>query len=159
MKAIKTTEIFDGWIAGLKDRQAVARIRIRIDRLAMGNSGQCRNLKAGVVEMKLDFGPGYRVYFTERDRMIVILLCGGTKKTQDDDIALGRPVDDGLKVLAARRDDDPLGADGQGEAGGECRRRPQAHDGADERHAQLACGSTNIRPFISMCIAWQNQEQ
>lgn len=73
---------------GLKDRQAVARIRIRIDRLALGNPGQTRNLKGGVAEMKIDFGPGYRVYFTERGGELVILLCGGTKKGQNDDIAL-----------------------------------------------------------------------
>jgi len=73
---------------GLKDRRAVARIRIRIDRLTLGNPGQIRNLKAGVVEMKIDFGPGYRVYYTERNGEIVILLCGGTKKGQAADIAL-----------------------------------------------------------------------
>lgn len=88
MKTIKTTAQFDKWMKGLRDRQAVARIRVRIDRLALGNPGQTRNLKGGVAEMKVDFGPGYRVYFTERDGMLVILLCGGTKKDQDEDIAL-----------------------------------------------------------------------
>lgn len=88
MKTIMTTAQFDKWMKGLRDRQAVARIRVRIDRLALGNPGQTRNLKGGVAEMKVDFGPGYRVYFTERNGMLVILLCGGTKKDQDEDIAL-----------------------------------------------------------------------
>lgn len=88
MKTIMTTAQFDKWMKGLRDRQAVARIRVRIDRLALGNPGQTRNLKGGVAEMKVDFGPGYRVYFTERNEMLVILLCGGTKKDQDEDIAL-----------------------------------------------------------------------
>lgn len=88
MKAIKTTTQFSAWMQSLKDRQAVARIRIRIDRLALGNPGQTRNLNGGVAEMKIDFCPGYRVYFTERSGELVILLCGGTKKGQNDDIAL-----------------------------------------------------------------------
>lgn len=76
-------------MASLKDRAAIARIRIRIDRLALGNPGQCRNLKGGVCELKVDFGPGYRVYFTERSSgEIVVLLCSGSKKGQDADIAL-----------------------------------------------------------------------
>lgn len=92
MKAIKVTAEFDRWERGLKDRAAVARIRVRIRRLSLGNAGQVRNLKAGVIEMKIDYGPGYRVYFTERDGDIVILLCGGTKKRQDKDIALAEKL-------------------------------------------------------------------
>lgn len=92
MKTIKQTAVFEGWVNGLKDRQAVARIRIRIDRLALGNPGQIRNLKAGVSEMKIDFGPGYRVYYTERNGEIVILLCGGDKKSQGKDIALAEQM-------------------------------------------------------------------
>lgn len=92
MKTIKTTAIYESWIDSMKDRKAVARIRIRIDRLVMGNRGDHRNLKAGVVELKIDFGPGYRVYCTERAGEIVILLCGGTKKGQDADIALAEKM-------------------------------------------------------------------
>jgi len=88
VKTIKVTAQFDAWMKGLKDRVAVSRIRIRIDRLALGNPGQCRSLKGGVSELKVDFGPGYRIYFTERAGEIVILLCGGTKQRQDDDMAL-----------------------------------------------------------------------
>ncbi|MDP9057307.1 MAG: type II toxin-antitoxin system RelE/ParE family toxin [Pseudomonadota bacterium] len=87
MRALKTTMEFDSWMAGLKDRAAVARIRVRLDRLALGNAGQCRNLVGGVSELKVDFGPGYRVYFTERAGEIIILICGGTKQRQQADIA------------------------------------------------------------------------
>lgn len=87
MKTIKTTPDYDNWEETLKDRKAVARIRIRLDRLAMGNPGDHRNLKGGVSELKLKDGPGYRVYYAERDGQIIILLCGGSKKEQDKDIA------------------------------------------------------------------------
>ncbi len=85
--AVIRTDIFASWLKGLRDRAAVARIAIRIDRLALGNPGKHRNLTGGVREMKIDYGPGYRVYFTERAGEIVILLCGGDKKNQDADIA------------------------------------------------------------------------
>jgi putative addiction module killer protein len=71
----------------LRDRAAAQRIAVRIDRLALGNPGQVRTLKRGVREMKIDYGPGYRVYFTELAGEIVILLCGGDKSTQSADIA------------------------------------------------------------------------
>lgn len=87
MKTVIRTDAFATWLKGLRDRAAAARIAIRIDRLALGNPGQHRNLTSGVREMKVDFGPGYRVYFTERAGEIVILLCGGDKKSQDADIA------------------------------------------------------------------------
>jgi len=92
MKAIKTTSAYDRWENGLRDRKAVARIRIRLDRLAMGNPGDHRNLKAGVSELRIDYGPGYRVYFTERNGEIIILLCGGTKKGQGKDVALAESL-------------------------------------------------------------------
>jgi len=88
MKTLKTTPVFDSWMRALKDRQAVARIRIRLDRLALGNPGSHRMLKAGVAELKIDYGPGYRVYFTERDGEVTVFLCGGDKKDQDGDIAM-----------------------------------------------------------------------
>ncbi len=87
MKTVIRTDQFAAWLKGLRDRAAVARIAIRIDRLALGNPGHCRNLTGGVREMKIDYGPGYRVYFTERAGEIVILLCGGDKKSQNADIA------------------------------------------------------------------------
>jgi putative addiction module killer protein len=87
VKAVIRTDLFAAWLKGLRDRAAFARISIRIDRLALGNPGKHRNLTGGVREMKVDYGPGYRVYFTERAGEIVILLCGGDKKSQDADIA------------------------------------------------------------------------
>ncbi|ATI81449.1 type II toxin-antitoxin system RelE/ParE family toxin [Sphingobium yanoikuyae] len=90
MKTIRRTDIFADWLKNLRDRAGAARIEIRIKRLAMGNPGQMRNLKGGVSEMKIDFGPGYRVYFTERNGELIVLLCGGDKKSQDKDI--GRAV-------------------------------------------------------------------
>jgi putative addiction module killer protein len=87
MKTIRRTDIFAAWLNGLRDRAGAARVEIRIKRLAVGNPGQMRNLKGGVSEMKIDFGPGYRVYFTERNGELVILLCGGDKKSQEADIA------------------------------------------------------------------------
>ena len=87
MTTIVRTDTFARWLHKLRDRAAAQRIAIRIDRLALGNPGQARNLKGGVTEMKIDYGPGYRVYFTERAGEIVILLCGGDKSTQSADIA------------------------------------------------------------------------
>lgn len=87
MATIRTTNVFDGWFAKLRDRQAKARIAVRIDRLAGGNPGQHRNLTGGVSEMKIDVGPGYRVYFTERAGQVIVLLVGGDKSTQEADIA------------------------------------------------------------------------
>ena len=90
MDAVTTivrTDTFARWLHKLRDRAGAQRIANRIDRLALGNPGQVRNLKGGVREMKIDYGPGYRVYFTERAGKIVILLSGGDKTTQNADIA------------------------------------------------------------------------
>lgn len=80
------TAIFADWLAGLRDRQARARITVRIDRLALGNPGDVKPAGEGVSEMRIDYGPGYRVYFVRRGRKIIILLCGGDKRTQTQDI-------------------------------------------------------------------------
>ena len=77
---------FWGWLRDLRDVQARARIRTRIDRLALGNMGDHRVLDGGVYELKIDWGPGYRVYFGKVDNTIVLLLCGGDKRTQQQDI-------------------------------------------------------------------------
>ena len=86
MVKIRKTEAFAQWFEGLRDRQARFRIQVRIDRLAMGNPGQHRALAGGVSEMKLDFGPCYRVYYVERGDVLTVLLCGGDKSTQHRDI-------------------------------------------------------------------------
>jgi putative addiction module killer protein len=77
---------FEKWFKGLKDSQARARIDARIRRLSLGNPGDAKLLRDGVSELKIDTGPGYRVYFTQRGALVVLLLCGGDKRTQDKDI-------------------------------------------------------------------------
>lgn len=96
MHSIRTTAVFDAWYEGLRDRQARARIAIRIGRLASGNPGQHRNLNNGVSELKIDYGPGYRVYYVERHGVTYILLCGGNKKSQQHDIETALSLADGV---------------------------------------------------------------
>jgi len=89
---IRQTAIFAKWFAGLRDRQARARIAVRIDRLALGNPGDVKPVGAGVSEIRVDVGPGYRVYFTRKGAEIVILLAGGDKSTQGRDIARAKEL-------------------------------------------------------------------
>jgi putative addiction module killer protein len=84
-EVLKTAE-FDSWLSSLRDRQALARITARIDRLAAGNVGDRKPLGSGVSELRIDYGPGYRLYYTQRGKALVLLLCGGDKRTQDADI-------------------------------------------------------------------------
>lgn len=86
MNTIQTTEVFDAWFASLKDRQAMRRVQVRIDRAEDGNFGDCAPVGEGVSEMRIHYGPGYRVYFVQRGMEIVILLAGGNKSTQSKDI-------------------------------------------------------------------------
>jgi len=86
MIEVRKTEIFAAWFDALRDREARIRIQVRIDRLAMGNPGHHRVLTGGVCEMKIDHGPGYRVYYARHGQAWVLLLCGGSKKTQKADI-------------------------------------------------------------------------
>lgn len=80
------TAVYLNWINSLKDRTVRARIQVRVDRLVHGNPGQFRRLTRGVSEMKVDIGPGYRVYYTERGGELIVLLAGGDKSTQQRDI-------------------------------------------------------------------------
>jgi putative addiction module killer protein len=73
-------------LGGLRDNQGRAKILARIDQLEDGNPGKTRSVGAGVVEMKIDFGPGYRVYYIQRGQLLILLLCGGDKSTQANDI-------------------------------------------------------------------------
>lgn len=86
MTEVRQTEVFTRWLSALHDVHAAKRVVERVYRLSLGNPGQHRMLKAGVCEMKIDYGPGYRVYYTRRGDVLVILLCGGDKSTQAADI-------------------------------------------------------------------------
>lgn len=79
-------DIFDEWLTELADLRAQAKVATRINRLAAGNFGDCRALRQGLHELRIDWGPGYRVYFTMRGRSRVLLLCGGDKRRQSSDI-------------------------------------------------------------------------
>jgi putative addiction module killer protein len=82
----KMTEVYRDWINSLRDRVGRARVQVRVDRLLHGNPGQHRVLTDGICELKIDFGPGYRVYYTERGGELIVLLAGGDKSTQSQDI-------------------------------------------------------------------------
>ena len=86
MNSIQTTEVFDDWFSGLKDQQAIRRVQARIDRAEDGNLGDCEPVGEGVSEMRIHYGPGYRVYFVQRGMEIIILLAGGNKSTQSKNI-------------------------------------------------------------------------
>jgi len=84
---VEKTDDYREWIDALKDRAGRARILVRVDRLIEGNPGQHRDLTDGVTELKIDFSPGYRVYYTQRGTRLLLLLAGGDKSTQQKDIA------------------------------------------------------------------------
>ena len=80
-------DVIDAWLDSLRDRSAVARIAARIERLELGLLGDCRSVKGGVRELRMNDGPGDRVYFGTLQKSVILLLCGGTKGTQQSDIA------------------------------------------------------------------------
>ncbi|WP_407527418.1 type II toxin-antitoxin system RelE/ParE family toxin [Methylobacterium oryzisoli] len=92
MPTIRETGPFTDWLAGLHDPQARARINIRIRRLSLGNPGDVKPVGQGVSEMRIDYGPGYRVYFLRRGAEIILLLCGGNKSSQSADIARAKQI-------------------------------------------------------------------
>lgn len=84
---MQSTDVFDRWLRDLGDRKARARILARLESAQLGNLGDTRSVGTGVREMRVHFGPGYRVYFAQRGRIVMVLLCGGDKSTQPRDIA------------------------------------------------------------------------
>ena len=90
MSEVRKTEIYVKWLDGLRDTRARARVLVRVERLATGNPGDVRPVGEGVSELRIDYGPGYRVYFKEQSRTIVVLLAGGDKRTQSRDIETAR---------------------------------------------------------------------
>jgi putative addiction module killer protein len=89
---VVTTVLFDQWLSNLRDRRAQARITSRIERLSSGNPGHVKPLGEGVIEMKIDTGPGYRVYYKQVGKMIIVILCGGDKSSQEKDIQKAKQI-------------------------------------------------------------------
>jgi putative addiction module killer protein len=92
MIEIRETERFSTWLAGLRDGVMRARIAARIRRLALGNPGDVRPVGEGVSELRIDLDPGYRVYFVQRGAVLIVLLCGGDKRSQSRDIRIARDM-------------------------------------------------------------------
>ena len=90
MIEIRQTDVYAQWLDKLRDRQAKARIAIRIRRLSLGNPGDVRPIGGGVSELRIDYGPGYRVYFLKQGAALVVLLAGGDKSSQANDITRAR---------------------------------------------------------------------
>lgn len=86
MIEVRQTEVFRAWLSGLHDGRAAARITARIRRLEQGNPGDAKPVGSGLLEMRIDYGPGYRVYCVRRGPVVVVLLCGGDKRSQRRDI-------------------------------------------------------------------------
>jgi len=97
MIQIQQTETYAKWFAGLRDRVARARIDIRIRRLSLGTAGDTKPVGEGISEMRVDYGPGYRVYFIQRGEVVIVLLAGGDKSTQDKDIRNAKALAKDLK--------------------------------------------------------------
>lgn len=99
MIAIRQTAVYARWFSGMRDRSARARIDIRIRRLSLGNAGDVRPVGDGVSELRIDHGPGYRVYFVRRGDFLVVLLAGGDKSTQDKDIRNAKALAKNLEEI------------------------------------------------------------
>jgi len=94
---LRKTDRFDAWLRGLKDLRATARIQARLDRLALGNPGDVRPVGGGLSELRIDYGPGYRVFYVRHGETVILLLCGGDKRTQSRDIRLAQEMAQELK--------------------------------------------------------------
>lgn len=92
MIEVRQTEAYGKWFDSLRDRQARARIDIRVRRLSLGNRGDAKPVGEGVSELRINYGPGYRVYFVQRANVLIVLLAGGDKRTQDQDIRLAKQL-------------------------------------------------------------------
>ncbi|MCB0157218.1 MAG: type II toxin-antitoxin system RelE/ParE family toxin [Caldilineaceae bacterium] len=92
MLEIRQTNVYARWFSRLKDREARARINVRIRRLSLGNPGDVRAVGGGISELRIDYGPGYRIYFVQKGSTVVMLLAGGDKRTQTRDIQIAREL-------------------------------------------------------------------
>lgn len=97
MLEIRETDVYANWFSRLRDERAKARINARIYRLSQGNAGDVKPVGAGISELRIDYGPGYRIYFVERKAVVVILLCGGDKGSQASDILQAKQLAESLK--------------------------------------------------------------
>lgn len=97
MKKIQTTKLFDNWFEKLRDNQAKAKIRARIQRAKLNNLGDCKPVGSGVSEMRIHYGAGYRIYFMQQGEEIIILLAGGDKSTQNQDIQIALQIAEDIK--------------------------------------------------------------
>jgi len=98
MIEVYTTEEFDSWLTKLRDRKARARIQARIDRIELGNFGDAAPVGDGVSELRIFYGPGYRVYFTKQSSVVVVLLIGGDKSSQSSDIEKAKKLAVNLEI-------------------------------------------------------------
>nr|WP_203594520.1 type II toxin-antitoxin system RelE/ParE family toxin [Wenzhouxiangella limi] len=94
---IRQTDVFDKWLNRLRDRRAKARIIARLDSARLGNLGDCKSVGPAIREMRIHFGPGYRVYFSRRKNVVLLLLCGGSKTTQRRDIERAKKLLDEIE--------------------------------------------------------------
>jgi len=92
MKKVRTSSVFDKWLKKLRDGRAIACIHERIDRLASGNPGDVEPVGEGISELRIHYGPGYRVYYKDTGKEIIILLCGGDKSTQQTNIVRAKKI-------------------------------------------------------------------
>lgn len=93
---IDSTETYTNWLDRLRDLRARARIQARVERLATGNPGDVKPVGESISELRIDYGPGYRVYYTQRGNVLIVLLCGGDKRTQAADIRTAKKLAGGL---------------------------------------------------------------
>jgi putative addiction module killer protein len=89
---VRQTDEYEKWFDSLRDRQAKARIDIRVRRLSLGNPGDAKPVGEGVSELRIDYGPGYRVYFVQRADVLIVLLAGGDKRTQEQDVRVAKQL-------------------------------------------------------------------
>ena len=92
MYQVQQTDIFAKWLSKLKDRKAMAKLLVRVESLRQGNTGDSKTLGTGLHEIRIHYGPGYRIYFTRKSGLVVLLLCGGDKSSQSKDIAKARRI-------------------------------------------------------------------
>lgn len=100
MYQITKTNIFETWLDKLKDRRAASKINARLRNIELGNLGRTKSLGAGLHEIKIDYAVGYRLYFTNQNQQIIIMICGGDKSTQQRDIELAKEI---MKQMKAEK--------------------------------------------------------